>query len=131
MPRRWRRNSSPGTSRHYKDYPEWEADRAYFAIASYKAAVEKAMKAKGGIWPSQDDVIDAMVGLSIESLGGKGVVAQGPYRRPDLRAGPHHPQEQVRLRHARVPFETMYSTDLQKPPGANFWEWIKTAQFKI
>ena len=28
-------------------------------------------------------------------------------------------------------FETMYSTDLQKPPGANFWEWIKTAQFKV
>jgi branched-chain amino acid transport system substrate-binding protein len=29
------------------------------------------------------------------------------------------------------PFDTMYSADLQKPPGANFWEWIKTAQFKI
>jgi branched-chain amino acid transport system permease protein len=56
----------------YKDYPEWEADRAYFAIASYKAAVEKAAKAKNGSWPSQDDVIDAMVGLSVESLGGKG-----------------------------------------------------------
>jgi branched-chain amino acid transport system substrate-binding protein len=28
-------------------------------------------------------------------------------------------------------FETMYSSDLQKPPGANFWEWIKTAQFKV
>ena len=28
--------------------PDWEADRAYFAIASYKAAVEKAHKAKGG-----------------------------------------------------------------------------------
>src|SRR4051795_1686050 len=26
----------------HKDYPNWEADRAYFAIASYKAAVEKA-----------------------------------------------------------------------------------------
>jgi branched-chain amino acid transport system substrate-binding protein len=25
----------------------------------------------------------------------------------------------------------MYSTDLQKPAGANFWEWLKTAQFKI
>jgi hypothetical protein len=25
----------------------------------------------------------------------------------------------------------MFSTDLQKPPGANFWEWIKTAQFKV
>ena len=32
----------------HKDYPNWEADRAYFAIASYKAAVEAAAKAKGG-----------------------------------------------------------------------------------
>ena len=31
----------------HKDYPNWEADRAYFAIASYKAAVEAAAKAKG------------------------------------------------------------------------------------
>src|SRR5216683_541518 len=56
----------------HKDYPEWEADRAYFAIASYKAAVEKAAKAKNGSWPSQDDIVDALEGLSIESLGGKG-----------------------------------------------------------
>src|SRR5215467_9921783 len=55
----------------FKDYPEWEADRAYFAIESYKQAVEKAMKAKGGSWPSQEDVIQAMIGLEIESLGGK------------------------------------------------------------
>src|SRR5262249_58596645 len=38
----------------HNDYPEWEADRAYFAIASYRAAVEKAAKVKGS-WPSQDD----------------------------------------------------------------------------
>jgi branched-chain amino acid transport system substrate-binding protein len=25
----------------------------------------------------------------------------------------------------------MYSADLQKPAGANFWDWLKTAQFKI
>jgi hypothetical protein len=25
----------------------------------------------------------------------------------------------------------MYAADLQKPPGANFWDWIKTAQFKV
>ena len=59
----------------HNDYPEWEADRAYFAIASYKAAVEKAMKAKSGAWPSQDDVIDALVGLSIESLRETGIEA--------------------------------------------------------
>jgi branched-chain amino acid transport system substrate-binding protein len=28
-------------------------------------------------------------------------------------------------------FESLYSTELQKPPGANFWEWIKTAQFNV
>jgi len=32
--------------------------RAYFAIASYKAAVENTAKAKNGSWPSQDDVIE-------------------------------------------------------------------------
>src|SRR6476619_7368069 len=52
----------------YNDYPEWEADRAYFAIASYKAAVEAAAKAKIGSSPPQNDVIDALEGLSIESL---------------------------------------------------------------
>ncbi len=31
----------------------------------------------------------------------------------------------------RTASTTMYSTELQKPAGANFWEWIKTAQFKV
>jgi len=114
----------------YKDYPEWEADRAYFAIASYKAAVEKAMKAKGGSWPTQDDIIGAMEGLSIESLGGK-----GEWRKDHI---PEQTFVQGFTTHNNKydfvtlgEFETMYTTDLQKPPGANFWEWIKTAQFKV
>jgi len=28
-------------------------------------------------------------------------------------------------------FETRYATELQKPPKANFWDWIKTAEFNI
>jgi branched-chain amino acid transport system substrate-binding protein len=114
----------------YNDYPEWEADRAYFAIASYKDAVEKAMKAKGGSWPSQDDVIDALAGLSIESLGGK-----SGWRKD-------HIAEQTFVQglttHSNKydfvtlgTFETRYATELQKPPGANFWDWIKTAEFNI
>jgi branched-chain amino acid transport system substrate-binding protein len=114
----------------YNDYPEWEADRAYFAIASYKDAVEKAIKAKGGSWPSQDDVIDALAGLSIESLGGK-----SGWRKD-------HIAEQTFVQGFTTysnkydfvtlgTFETRYATELQKPPGANFWEWIKTAEFNI
>jgi branched-chain amino acid transport system substrate-binding protein len=114
----------------YNDYPEWEADRAYFAVASYKDAVEKAMKAKGGSWPSQDDVIDALAGLSIESLGGK-----SGWRKD-------HIAEQTFVQGFTTysnnydfvtlgTFETRYATELQKPPGANFWEWIETAEFNI
>ena len=79
----------------HKDYPEWEADRAYFAIASYKAAVEKAMKREGrqlavaGRHHRRD-------GRPVDREPRRqGRLAQGPHRRPDLRAGPHHPQQQV------------------------------------
>jgi len=114
----------------YKDYPEWEADRAYFAIASYKAAVEKAAKAKGGSWPSQDDVIGAMVGLSVESLGGNGSWRKDHIAEQTFVQGfttHNNKYDFVTL----GSFETMYAADLQKPPGAKFWDWIKTAQFKV
>ncbi len=55
----------------YKDYPNWEADRAYFSLISYKQGYEKAAKAKGGT-PSTEDVAEAMIGLEVQSLGGKG-----------------------------------------------------------
>ena len=113
----------------HKDFPEWEADRAYFAIASYKAAVEKASKAKNGAWPSQDDVIDAMVDLSVESLGG-----QASWRKDHIADQTFVQGFTTHMNNYDFvtlgTFETMFSTDLQKPPGANFWEWIKTAQFK-
>ncbi|HKD28224.1 MAG TPA: ABC transporter substrate-binding protein [Xanthobacteraceae bacterium] len=113
----------------HKDHPEWEADRAYFAIASYKAAVEKASKAKNGAWPSQDDVIDAMVDLSVESLGG-----QASWRKDHIADQTFVQGFTTHMNNYDFvtlgTFETMFSTDLQKPPGANFWEWIKTAQFK-
>lgn len=114
--------------RKYNDYPEWEADRAYFAIASYKAAVEKAAAAKGGNWPSQDDVIGALEGLSVESLGGKSSWRKDHIADQTFVQGfttYKNKYDFVTL----GTFETMYSTELQKPAGANFWEWIKTAKF--
>jgi len=114
----------------YNDYPEWEADRAYFAIDSYKAAVEKAMKAKGGNWPSQDDVIDALVGLSIESLGGKSGWRKDHIAEQTFVQGFTTHQNTYDFVTLGT-FETRYTTELQKPPGANFWEWIKTAEFNI
>jgi branched-chain amino acid transport system substrate-binding protein len=114
----------------YKDYPEWEADRAYFAFISYKEAVEKAMKAKGGSWPSQDDIIDAMVGLEVESLGGKSGWRKDHIAEQTFVQGfTTHKNKYDFVTLGK--FDTMYSTQLQKPPGGNFWEWIKTFEFKL
>jgi branched-chain amino acid transport system substrate-binding protein len=115
----------------FKDYPEWEADRAYFALVSYKQAVEKAMKAKSGNWPSQEDVIEAMIGLQVESLGGKGGWRKDKIADQTFVQGFTTHKNKYDFVTLAEPFDTMYSADLQKPPGANFWEWIKTAQFKI
>ena len=115
----------------HKDYPNWEADRAYFAIASYKAAVEKAAAAKGGNWPSQDDVIGALEsGLSVESLGGKGSWRKDHIADQTFIQGfTTHTNKYDFVTLDR--FDTMFSPDLQKPTGANFWEWIKTAKFGV
>src|SRR5882757_3325776 len=55
----------------YKEVPHWEAERAYFALVTYKAGVEFAQKAANK-WPTQEQVAEAMPGLEVESLGGKG-----------------------------------------------------------
>src|SRR5262252_2915817 len=116
----------------FKDYPNWEADRAYFAIASYKEAVEKAAKAKGTSWPAIDDVIGALEGSSVESLGGKGSWRNDHIADQTFVQGfsTHANQyDFVTLDPARI--ETMYSTELQKPAGTNFWDWLKAAKFQI
>jgi branched-chain amino acid transport system substrate-binding protein len=116
----------------HKDYPNWEADRAYFAIASYKAAVEAAAKAKGGQWPTVDDVAQAMIGVSVESLGGKGSWRRDKIADQTFVQGfstHKNGYDFVTLDPARI--ETMYSTNLQKPAEANFWEWLKGAEFKL
>jgi len=90
-----------------------------------------AMKAKGGSWPSQEDVIQAMIGLEIESLGGKGTWRKDKIADQTFVQGFTTHKNSYDFVTLAEPFDTMYSADLQKPPGANFWEWIKTAQFKI
>jgi branched-chain amino acid transport system substrate-binding protein len=115
----------------FKDYPEWEADRAYFAIESYRLGVEKAMKAKNGSWPSQADIIEAIPGLSVDSLGGKGGWRKDKIADQTFVQGFSTHKNKYDFVTLSSPFDTMYSANLQKPPGANFWDWIKTAQFKV
>lgn len=113
----------------HKDYPNWEADRAYFSMISYKAAVEKAAKAKGG-WPGVDDIAEAMIGLEVESLGGKGGWRKDKIAEQTFIQGlTTHNNKYDFVTLDRL--DSMYSTELQKPAGADFWKWIETAKFNI
>jgi branched-chain amino acid transport system substrate-binding protein len=113
----------------YKDYPHWEADRAYFAMKVYQAGVEAAYKAKNA-WPSQDDIIHSMEGVKVESLGGPGSMRKDHIAEQTFYQG-------LTTHDNRYDFptlgeiDTMYSDQLQKPPGADFWKWIETAQIKL
>jgi branched-chain amino acid transport system substrate-binding protein len=113
----------------YKDYPHWEADRAYFAMQIYRAGVEKAQKAKNA-WPGQEDVINAMEGLKVESLGGPAEMRKDHIAEQTFYQG-------MTTHKNRYDFATltdvtkMYSDQLQKPTGVDFWKWIETANIKL
>src|SRR4051794_11285701 len=113
----------------YKDYPHWEADRAYFAMQIYRAGVEAAYKAKNA-WPGQDDVIGTMEGLKIESLGGPGHMRKDHIAEQTFYQG-------MTTHNNRFDFATitdvtkMYSDQLQKPQGTDFWKWIESANIKL
>jgi branched-chain amino acid transport system substrate-binding protein len=113
----------------YKDYPHWEADRAYFAMQVYKAGVEAAQKAKNA-WPTQEDIINAIEGVKVESLGGPGHMRKDHIAEQTFYQG-------ITTHDNRFDFptlgqiDTMYSDQLQKPPGQDFWKWIETATIKL
>jgi branched-chain amino acid transport system substrate-binding protein len=114
----------------YKDYPHWEADRAYLAMQNYRAAVEAAYKAKNA-WPSTEDVIDAMEGIKVESLGGPAQMRKDHVPEQTFYQG-------LTTHNNKYDFptlgtvDTMFSTQLQKPKASDdFWKWIETAQIKL
>ena len=112
-----------------KDYPNWEADRAYFAMEIYKVGVERAYKAKNA-WPGKEDIINAMEGLKVESLGGPGMMRKDHIAEQTFYQG-------MTTHKNRFDFPTltdvsvMFSDQLQKPAGMDFFKWIETAQIKL
>src|SRR5262252_2244508 len=113
----------------FKEAPHWEADRAYFALAAYKAGVEAAQKA-GGKWPTQEQVAEAMPGLEVESLGGKGRFRKDKIAEQVFYQGPSTNNNKYDFP-TLASIDTFDATQLQKPPGADFWDWIKTAKMPV
>jgi len=113
-----------------KDYPNWEADRAYFAMEIYKAGVEAAYKAKNA-WPGKEDVINAIEGVKVESLGGPGHMRKDHIAEQTFYQGITTHKNNYDFPTLSTPVDIMYSDQLQKPTGTDFWKWIETATIKL
>jgi len=107
----------------YKDYPHFESDRAYATVAAYKAGVEQASKAIGGKWPTTDQIIQALEGLEVETLGG--LFRYREDHIPDCNF--YEGFTTAKNKHDFLtidPVEVMHTSKLQKPPGVKFYDWI-------
>ena len=113
----------------YKELPHGVSDRAYFNLAAYKAAVEVAQKATSR-WPTTIEVIAALEGIEVESLGGR-----AGYRKDHIANQMFYQglsTSKNNYDHITLSVvEKMYSDRLQKPEGADYWRWIKEASFSI
>lgn len=113
----------------YKETPHWEADRAYFALAAYKAGVEAAYKAQGS-WPKTDDIIATIPDREIEGLGGKGRFRKDKIAEQMFYQGPSTNKNDYKFP-TLASVEAISASQLQKPQGVDFWEWIKTGKMPI
>lgn len=113
----------------YQQAPHWEADRAYFALAAYKAGTEAAAKATGR-WPKLDEIIDAIPRQEVQSLGGPGRFRADKIAEQVFYQGLSTNDNAYEFPTLRT--VNAYTADqLQKPPGMDFWEWLKTAKLPV
>ncbi|MEP9368692.1 ABC transporter substrate-binding protein [Xanthobacter sp. VNH20] len=113
----------------YKEAPHWEADRAYFALAAYKAGAEAASKATGR-WPKLEEIIASIPEQKVQSLGGPGQFRKDKIAEQTFYQG-------LSTNKNTYDFPTLSTVDsftadqLQKPPGVDFWDWIKTSKLPV
>lgn len=116
------------TKDHYEKYKEWpsyESDHAYFVIAAYKAAVEKAAKAIGGTWPSKEQVIKALEGIEVESLSGRRRYREDHIMEANFYQGLTTYKNKYDFVTIQ-PVEVMSTKQIQKPSGMGLYQWIES-----
>lgn len=114
----------------YKEVPHFEADRAYFCLQMYKAGVEAALAARSGRWPGPAEIAEAIPGLPVPTFGG--TASMRPDHIPDMTMYgglTTHKSSYDFVTLATV--ETMSTKEIQKPPQADFWQWLEAAKFSV
>lgn len=106
----------------YNEYPPYECDHAYFTVAVYKAAVEKAYAAAQK-WPTKEQAGAALPNLPVESLS-----STRSYRDDHIMVCNFY--QGITTHKNRYDFVTIDPAEelptarIQKPTGAKLYDWI-------
>src|SRR2546426_10136352 len=107
----------------FKEWPNYESDHGYFTVVAFKAAIERAARAAGGKWPTQDAIIQALEGVEAESL-----TRPRRYREDHIMEATFFQGFTThRNKHDFVtidPVESMGTKQIQKPTGVGLYDWI-------
>jgi len=107
----------------FKEWPNYESDHGYFTVVAFKAAIERAAKAGGGKWPTQDAIIQGLEGVEAESLSGPRRYREDHIMEATFFQG----FTTYRNRYDFVtidPLESMSTKQIQKPSGVGLYDWI-------
>ncbi|HWW47040.1 MAG TPA: ABC transporter substrate-binding protein [Xanthobacteraceae bacterium] len=112
--------------KRFNEYPVFPSFKMANTILVMKAAYEKAIKDKGGAWPTRKEVAAALKGLEVQTLTGPAKLREADNDGlVDQIVG-------VTVTDAKYPFPilgnmTRYPADKVTPPaGQDPFEWIKT-----
>jgi branched-chain amino acid transport system substrate-binding protein len=106
----------------YNEYPPYECDHAYFCVASYQAAVEKAYAATRQ-WPTKAQLVKALEGIEVESLSGPRSWREDHIQQCSFYQGittHKNPYDFVTIE----PVEVVSTRQAMKPAGAKLFDWI-------
>ena len=107
----------------FKEWPNYESDHAYFTVVAFEAAVERAAKAAGGKWPTQDAIIQALEGVEAESLSGPRRYREDHIMEATFFQGTTTHKNKYDFV-TIDPVETMTTKQIQKPSGVGLYDWI-------
>jgi branched-chain amino acid transport system substrate-binding protein len=92
--------------------------------------VEAALVARSGRWPGPAEIAEAIPGLPVPTFGG--TASMRPDHIPDMTMYgglTTHKSNYDFVTLATV--ETMSTKEIQKPPQADFWQWLEAAKFSV
>jgi branched-chain amino acid transport system substrate-binding protein len=111
----------------YNALPDYQGHFMAQAFYGLKAAIEKAMKAKGGAWPSNEEIAAAMEGLDFDTPRGRVLVRKDHEAVHEAMWGITSGRKHAEFGYPILEqFQVFPAADVNPPEGKKTVEWIES-----